>query len=333
MTDQEFINEIWNKYDNYLKENDKSKDNFFIKYRYKKIKIRRRLRMAFNFILSLISMAGIVYAGTVVHNYIQSTYKQEYPKVTTGGNRHKNMEYQEGVYYKKITSYEEYIKYKQEKPQILEMKEEDFKDNFLLITEFENTFSMIDFYISNITTDNQYLYIELTRDTEQNEENMLGYVNSTKIPKADDREKIVVKKNELIPTSTQYKSLEELPKNYTREQAIEDNCFVLDNRNKVISLNKEQMNEFVKKSQSGEECFIRIVHYYDSGIQIVDLEYKEGNYIICRDNSRGESCEIFYDVRPKLEVFTKYNNNGETATRIFLLDEYNEGLPVCYFVI
>ena len=48
---------------------------------------------------------------------------------------------------------------------------------------------------------------------------MLGYVNSTKIPKADDREKIVVKKNELIPTSTQYKSLEELPKNYTQKKS------------------------------------------------------------------------------------------------------------------
>lgn len=277
-------------------------------------------------------MAGIVYAGTVVHSYIQSTYKQEYPKITTGGNRHKNMEYQEGVYYKKITSYEEYIKYKQEKPQILEMTEEDFKDNFLLITEFENTFSMIDFYISNITTDNQNLYIELTRYTEQTEENMLGYVNSTKISKVDDREKIVVKKNELIPTSAQYKSLQELPKDYSKEQAIEDNCFVLDNRNKVISSNKEQMNEFVTKSQNGEECFIRIVHYYDSGVQIADIEYKEGNYIICQDDTRGELGERFYDVRTKLEVITKYNNNGETATRIFLLDEYNEGLPVCYYV-
>lgn len=330
MTDQEFVDGVWKKYDFYM--NTKNRDNFFIKCKYKRIKFKRKLKMAFNFILSLISMAGIVYACTVVHNYIQNTYKQEYPKVTTGGNRHKNMEYQEGVFYKKITSYDEYIKYKQEKPQILEMIEDDFKENFLLVTEFESTFAMKDFYISNITTDSQNLYIELNRYTEQTEENMLGYVNSTKIPKSDDREKIIVKKNELIPISTQYKSLQELPKDYSKEQAIKDNCFVLDNRNKVISSNKEQMNEFVTKSQNGENCFIRIVHYYDFGVQITDIEYKEGKYIICQDDTRGETGKRFYNMHTKVEVHSKHNNNGEVETNIFLLDEYNQGIPVCYFV-
>ena len=49
MTDNEFTNGVWEKYNNYV--NTKYKDKFFIENQYKKIKFHRKLSLALNFII------------------------------------------------------------------------------------------------------------------------------------------------------------------------------------------------------------------------------------------------------------------------------------------
>ena len=82
-------------------------------------------------------------------------------------------------------------------------------------------------------------------------------------------------------TSTNFVDAKNLPTDYSIEEAIKDGCFVLYN-GALKSNNLHAIDEFINKSESGENCFIRIYckENYDirTGTFIYDVEFRDGVY-------------------------------------------------------
>lgn len=182
-----------------------------------------------------------------------------------------DMNSDDNMYYKKITDYSEYLKIKKVWSDVIEMKEEDFENEFFLILiARENT------YISNIYCDENTTFIELSYNNAQNynaEKNRI----TTKISKELDRKFLDIKVNPNIEGTDSYKKLEDFEKNYSKEEAISEGYFVLDDC-EIISKDKEQLDRFIESTNNASST-IRIINYSTySDFKICDLVYNNGNY-------------------------------------------------------
>lgn len=327
MNKELFKENVYKKYEeNRYNKNDEFYNTHFFntKYTYNFTKI------AATVLISCIATGGIVYAGISTINYYQQQTKTNFEE-NINYDYSQDMEYQNGIYYKKVTSYDEYNRYKERWENLVEMTEEDFNNYFIVISAVENT-SMIGLKVSNITTDNNNLYIELFKDT--NNLDCENNVISIKIPIEDNRNNIIFNKIGYQPNNNQYEKLTDLSKDYTKEQAIEDNCYVIEN-GKVISNNKEQLSEFIENCKNKQKSFIRIVIYSSDslldGTIVVDVEYKNNKYYICKDttrlkNSGYDKKEISYKEGINI-MQTRRKDTSSVVT--YIVDEYNNQFLIC----
>ena len=278
LKEDDFINDIWKKHDEYNR--TRNKDKFFLKHLYRNTENLLTLKSLLTLVIAIIATAGATYAGFITYNYITKETYTDF-KQNPNYDYSQDMIYQNNFYYKKVMTYEEYEKCKEVWNDLVEMNEEDFNDNFVVIVAVENT-SMLGLTVSDVSADDTTLYIKFKKDEN---EDYNKTVTSIKISKNLDRDIIKIEKVEKNIDYTDYERLEDLPHNYSKEQAIKDNCFVLEN-NEIISSNKEQLNEFVDNARNGINSFIRIVSYFDEQVKIKDLEYKDGEYILVSDDSR-----------------------------------------------
>lgn len=292
LKEDDFINDIWKKHDEYNR--TRNKDKFFLKHLYRNTENLLTLKSLLTLVIAIIATAGATYAGVITYNYITKETYTDF-KQNPNYDYSQDMIYQNNFYYKKVMTYEEYEKCKEVWNDLVEMNEEDFNDNFVVIVAVENT-SMLGLTVSDVSADDTTLYIKFKKDENEDYDKT---VTSIKISKNLDRDIIKIEKVEKNIDYTDYERLEDLPHNYSKEQAIKDNCFVLEN-NEIISSNKEQLNEFVDNARNGINSFIRIVSYFDEQVKIKDLEYKDGEYILVSDDSR---------TRDKVEKF--YYNYGD----------------------
>ena len=292
LKEDDFINDIWKKHDEYNR--TRNKDKFFLKHLYRNTENLLTLKSLLTLVIAIIATAGATYAGFITYNYITKETYTDF-KQNPNYDYSQDMIYQNNFYYKKVMTYEEYEKCKEVWNDLVEMNEEDFNDNFVVIVAVENT-SMLGLTVSDVSANDTTLYIKFKKDENEDYDKT---VTSIKISKNLDRDIIKIEKVEKNIDYTDYERLEDLPHNYSKEQAIKDNCFVLEN-NEIISSNKEQLNEFVDNARNGINSFIRIVSYFDEQVKIKDLEYKDGEYILVSDDSR---------TRDKVEKF--YYNYGD----------------------
>ena len=110
--------------------------------------------------------------------------------------------------------------------------------------------------------------------------------------------------NDYIPTK--FAKLEDLPQNYTKEQAIQDGCFVID---QVALYNKNKLDSFIKNTgtttstNSKKEDSLKIVQFTVEGDMIItEVSYKireetytlsgeqvnKTNYVVRVDNTRDK---------------------------------------------
>lgn len=292
LKEDDFINDIWKKHDEYNR--TRNKDKFFLKHLYRNTENLLTLKSLLTLVIAIIATAGATYAGFITYNYITKETYTDF-KQNPNYDYSQDMIYQNNFYYKKVMTYEEYEKCKEVWNDLVEMNEEDFNDNFVVIVAVENT-SMLGLTVSDVSANDTTLYIKFKKDEN---EDYNKTVTSIKISKNLDRDIIKIEKVEKDIDYTDYERLKDLPHNYSKKQAIKDNCFVLEN-NEIISSNKEQLNEFVDNARNGINSFIRIVSYFDEQVKIKDLEYKDGEYILVSDDSR---------TRDKVEKF--YYNYGD----------------------
>lgn len=213
------------------------------------------------------------------------------------------MKFRNGIYFLLIDNYQEYLNYINYYPDILKMQETEF-DNFfmvLTVTENESTKNLgLESVIANETT----FYIGLDKKTVDEEPNLDRGI-SIKINRTLLKENIdvykTIKNTKFMNT---YSDIKTLTKDYSIENAIKDNCFVI-STNPAQNINL--FENFLEKIKNNQDAEIRIVNKdsIKDSIIIYDLKYSsvENKYYACIDNSRI--------------VYTNYDSS------IALSDSYN----------
>ena len=110
------------------------------------------------------------------------------------------------------------------------------------------------------------------------QENMLDSSN-VKINSIDDIYKIKV--------SQDYKNIKELPEDYSKEQAQQDNCFVIG----AMVHNDYLYSEFMERYNNKQDAFIRVVQTtIEDDIYIIDLLYNsnENKIYFVKDDTRDK---------------------------------------------
>ena len=125
----------------------------------------------------------------------------------------------------------------------------------------------------DITNDENSLYIELYQSDKDT--NIDKNIISVKISKDKLRDDIRFKITGKQLQNDNFIPITEISENYSKEQAIKDGCFVIENK-EVLSADRNQLLNF---AQNKTEKFIRIVEF---GItkEVVDIEYKDGTYYL-----------------------------------------------------
>ena len=282
--EESFINDVWNKYDYYNQ--SKNKDKFFTKHLYKNTDYLLSLKTLSSFLVIIIVTVGMAYAGIAVYNFIQTTTNTDFKK-NYNYDYNQDMICQNGLYYKKITNYNDYIVCKNRWDNLVEMSQDDFKDNFMVIIAGEN-YNTTNLNIYEITADDNTTYIKLKKV----ESDTINTVVSAKISNELYRENISIENTPEIANVSGLQKLEDLPRDYSKEQAIKDGCFVIEN-NMVISNTPNEMDTFIKNSENGNNGSIRIATYFNSNLEICDIEYKDGKYIVCQDATRDENGKLY----------------------------------------
>lgn len=301
---QDFNKKVWNKYESYTNEKTNNK-KFFTKNLYKDANYLLCAKSISLFLIVIVFtafIAGGAYAG--IKNTL--TPKVEYIQEDTivkdahslGGALVEGMDYEEKerIYYKKINTYEEFKRYKDTYNNFIDMEESDFNNYFVIV--FLGTIrERQGLYVGNIEVTDYTIKVDIGRDLWK--DNQLVFA---KILKENDRENVEVKFINPTANMENYTKLDELPQEYTVEQAIKDNCVVIENRRYLSR--PYALREFIKKTENGEKDSIRVVqnhtnaHPKGMGMIIIDIEFRDGEYIVNSDHSRyagtGGNEEYYY---------------------------------------
>jgi len=199
----------------------------------------------------------------------------EMSSIEAGGNTY---------YYKTISNIEDYNKYKEKLSQLPEMSSEDFNNNFFVLVGINGrTYSIRGLTISDVSADKSTTYIKIKQkenpEYEDDDEIIYSIVDKSLLR---ENAKLDVEIPHLAGEGM--KRLEDLPSDYSKEDAIADGCFVIDENRKIVYNNINALDNIIKNSEKGIESHIRI--YHTSTIEknqnaeakypcyIIDLQYK-----------------------------------------------------------
>ena len=249
MDNKQFRDAIYSKYEYQQKNNN---DDFFNTHHYRKNTKNILLNKVAVFFICTLLMGSVVYAGNMIYQYFtQKTSKADYIEDMDLWFEINSQE----THYKKISSYEEYLKYKENWPSIIDITKEDFEDNFLIVVIA--SWRMPGISIANISADDNTLYVELESNITEDEIKKKEYMVSAKVSRELDRENICVKEIVKKIESDKYEKLENLPLDYNIENAKQDGCIIINN-NQISTEDKERLEDFIEKTKNGNEDYIRI---------------------------------------------------------------------------
>lgn len=238
-----------------------------------KMKRYKLLKAVITAILTLLGITGTVLAGSKIYNEnIKKHSEIDVPKLDlvvdengvesyTSDFTDKYMKYDEesNTYYKVITNTKDYSIFKSKENRLPDMSNDDFNDKCLVIVyrygismnAHENDLTIVD-----VTSDEKSTHIILEQkenpDTRKGGQLLCAIVDKSLI-----KEKIHIEQKLPDITPKGMIKLNELPKDYSVEDALKDNCFVLVD-NKVISQNKYTIEYFIRNAKNNEGTSIRI---------------------------------------------------------------------------
>ena len=129
-----------------------------------------------------------------------------------------------------------------------------------------------------------------------------------------------------------YTKIEELPQNYSVEQAIKDNCIVGIHNMKIY--NKDELDRFVENVNNNIPDFIRTINFSDEGDMLInDIDFEGSNsFRVCLDWTRdryssSENRTYKYLRYTKMRIDQK---DGET--RIYLEDPIEGDVNTAYVI-
>ena len=231
------------------------------------------------------------------------------------------------LYHKIINTNEDYEKYKSRISELPNLEDINFDENFIVIIANENIRQMHekDLTISNITADETTTHIEMKQkeNPDYSNDNNIWYAIVDKSLLRENADVSI--KNRKIKVEG-FDNVDELPKDYSVENAINDGCVVLEN-NKVKSNNIETLDKFIEKTEKGEQATIRVYSKYtDSNatetIYIKDVEYLNGIYYL-NDYNLKDSKKSYFNSYTKLQK----RNSNYVITYSWIEEDENSGIP------
>lgn len=344
LSEKEFIEKVWSKYEVYSTKESMKKSKFFAGNLYKNthfMLVLKTCALSFMMIVFTVALTGGVYAGikNIVKNKIE--FVEEDAEIrdenSLGYSYIEGMEYliEPEIYYKKINSYEEYLNYKNTYSNFIDMDVNEFENYFLLVF-LASRYYKYGLYVDYVGIKDDTIYVDLGK--KEYKDNPIVFV---KLNRENDRKNVEVNFLENEPIMTNYVARDELPKDYTLVNAVEDNCVVLKSSTEVYGkelLSKEnKLKEFAERTKKGVNDNIRIVEDSYYGLIITDIEFRDGEYIICEDRSHmyipyeNERVRLYF-VSEKIEVKEETWKDGITR-ELYVLFDRNLGLGVEYCII
>ncbi len=285
-------------------------------------KNNRVLKVVATLLITILGATGIVFASTKIYNEYIKKQEQIEPEslfiikegpfegMHSSAYVHQNMIYSEevGVYYKIVTNTNEYDEFRNKINELPEMTETDFNNNFIIIIAKTgiDVPHKNDLTISNIDVDESKSYITLKQKENPNydeaEELIYAIVDKSLL-----REEVEIK---FIPAEIKNDNvvpLDKLKKDYSKEDAIKDGCFVIENEN-VLSENKYALDEIIEKSQNKIDCYLRIYHKENEKVRIYDLQYYNEIFILKKlESSNSEISTYSFKYLIKQHIFKDQN--------------------------
>lgn len=276
------------------------------------------LKIVATLLITVIGTMGMVFAATQIYNtYIKKNddidlkglfYVEEgefgslYSDEITAGMSY---EKESNMYYRIIKDEEEYEKIREKVKEFPESTEIDFNNNFLiLITHGEVSIPNLhekDLTISEITADDTTTHIIL-KTKENPDYNKLRSSMYVIADKTLLRENIKIEKDiSSFKIQNNNISIDKLPNNYSKEEALKDGCMVVERfvdskknivGGRVISENKYALEELIENSKKGIESYIRIYLAKKTDSRIIDIQYKNEMFIINDRNLENENIII-----------------------------------------
>lgn len=209
---------------------------------------------------------------------------------------------------------------------MLDMKAEDFKNNFMIITYTENI-STAYLVPHKIDVKDNTLSVGMLKNIEENNNNALS---SIILPKEANMENTIIYQciDFTFPTD-KYADITLLPKEYSLEQAQKDNCYISASDGQVY--NDNVLNEFLAAVNNNENYFIRMIRYSsDNQTIITDIYYSSENklFYVCRDTSRAfpQNTYNYYTFTSIEKKWVNFLNNNRPA--YYLADETQYEIPL-----
>lgn len=145
-------------------------------------------------IFIIITIILILIAVSKKENDISMHQEQKepynYKAFELNGNEDSNMECKNGMYYKKIYTYEDYKKYKELWNDIIDVNENSFSDNFMIIG-IADSVSIYGFKLGKLYYTDNILYIGLQKDKESESQGGISILLSKEL----DRENLEIYKS------------------------------------------------------------------------------------------------------------------------------------------
>lgn len=318
LNEKKNIDKIWEKYNDY--KNGKSKNVKFLNSNIigtNRLLYFKELSLCIVTLMCMFLVAGGAYAG--VKSVINPKIDNQSQIDLNFFENYKDFIYvkNERIYYKKIETYEEYMKYKNNNNNFIDIEPNEFDECFLLCF-LGNYSDRVGLYVKNLEVTDTSINVDISRYPE--EDTNFVFI---KMKKENNRDTVNVK---FIPTDIpnlpNYALLNELPENYSKEQAIHDNCVVIDNSSTESNFifGKDMLLNFIDKTEKNINDSIRIVDYFYSetpdklDFNIIDIEYKNEKYIVGIRQIRNNELTTF---SPNFEYVTE--------------DEYKKALEYIYF--
>lgn len=286
-----------------------------------------------------ISLTGITFAGFTIYNtFIKKQDKMETRGLFDDGRGYttyetdlmaNDMTWQDDVrlYYKTITNSADYEKYKERISTFPEASEINFEENFIVVIANENyrEFDEIDMEISNVYADEFAINIIMKQkeNPNMNDTTNVWYaiVDNSQLK---DNVKIQIEHKKF--NNAGFMKLSEIPLDYSVQNAIEDSCFTLEN-NKVVSSNENELDEFIKKTENGENSFIRVYNNFQGEISITDVNFENGIYYV--DEIVLGTERKYHNTYKKLTKEERKNGDYKDIEYIFSEGKNpNTGLPL-----
>ncbi len=264
---------------------------------FSKNKLKEKItRAIIAIITTILGMSTICIAGPKIGEYADNI-KQG--RILSGGLVESNnsngedllseMTYDDEMkfYYTVIKDFEKYSEYKEKINELPDMEKNEFENNavFVMTRMLPGQSDERNLKINEVEVKDDITYIKLERAEDDNTFSNIFYAILPK-EKLKNNIKFEILKNKI--ESPNFEKLENLPSDYSAEEAIQDGCIVIV-KAQLLSDNLEKLEELARTKQ---ETYIRIYDVVaDDETEILDIMYKEGMYYanscIIQDENRN----------------------------------------------